>query len=331
MTEILSVLEEWEATNKRHDQTTLGPSDTGACLRRSAYRLHGYAPSDEEEAADKARFGSLLHAGWSAAITALADPDHLADVRVHIRGLLADGHADDVDFRNKVVTDLKTTGDRAWGRWVNNGIPDRMWDQVELYAYGLLGMDYEGPWTLCIQLLNRETGQITPFERAADPEHGRVLAERLAERQQALIDSASPDDIDREGAGPDTGFPCDYCEFLTLCWPTPDDPALSPQAATIAEDPYLIELTLNDYLLASAEESKARRAKDEARAFLTGLKPETYGSIRLTWRGGNDKGEVDDPDAAIARLRALGMDVPTKRKITAKSINVQRVVKRAGE
>ena len=293
--------------------------------------MHGYEPTDAERSRDEARFGSLLHAGWSAMIAALGDPEHQADVRIHIPGLLAEGHADDVDFRHQVVTDLKTAGGRTWERWVNNGIPDRMWDQVELYAYGLTSMAYEGPWTLCIQLLNRETGQVSPFERAADPDRGKVLAERLAERQQALIDSASPDDIDREGAGPDTGFPCDWCEFLTLCWPQPDDPALSPQAATIAEDPYLIELTLNDYLLASAEESKARQQKESARAFLTGLKAEVYGSIRLAWRGGNDKGEVPDGEAAIMVLQSLGMDVPTKRKITAKSINVQRVVKRVGE
>lgn len=326
MTEILSTLEEWDADNPRHGQVTLGPSDTGACLRRSAYRLHGYEPSDEQRALNEARFGSLLHAGWSAVINALGDPSHQADVVVHIPELMAAGHADDVDFGSKVVTDLKTAKDRTWQRWVNNGIPDRMWDQVELYAYGLVSTDYEGPWTLCVQLLNRETGQVAPFERAADLERGQMLAERLAERQEALIASASPDDIAREGAGPDTGFPCDWCEFLTLCWPPPEDSDLSAQSVTIAEDPYLIELTLNDYLLASAEESKAKRAKEEARAFLTGLKPQTYGTIQLTWRGGNDKGEVDDAEAAIRKLHDLGIDVPTKRKVTAKSIYVTRVV-----
>ncbi len=338
MTEILSLLEEWEAQHERHAQALLGPSDVDRCLRQSAYVLHGVPPSDEEKSKQKAQFGSLLHLGWAEMIRALGKAHHQAEVKIEIPGLLRGGTSDDVDYQRRVVNDLKTASDRAWTRYVNHGLPERMWDQVEIYAYGLWLAEDEASglvemassWTLAIALLNRESGQIAPFEQAADVVRGARLVERLAARQQVLMDSASPEEIPREGDGPDAGFPCDWCPFVSRCWPQPVGD-LSPQAMTIAEDPYQIELALNAYLTAAGEASKAKKAQDAARVYLTGLEAKTYGSMTLGWRGGRTIDDEPDGDEAVRMLREMGIEPPTKTRKTAKQISVKRVVPRVGE
>lgn len=332
MTEILTLLEQWEAQHERNAQATLGPSDVDRCLRQSAYVLHGVEPSDAEKAKEKAMFGSLLHLGWAEMIRALGKPSHQAEVKIDIPGLLRGGTSDDVDYDRRVVNDLKTASDRAWTRYVNHGLPDRMWDQVEIYAYGLWLAEYDGsrPWTLAIALLNRETGQIASFEQGADHIRGGQLVDRLAARQQLLMESASPEEVAREGDGPDAGFPCDWCPFVSRCWPQPVGD-LSPQAMTIAEDPYQIELALNAYLTAAGEASKAKKAQDSARVYLTGLEAKTYGSMTLGWRGGRTIDDEPDGDEAVRMLREMGIEPPTKTRTTAKQIAVRRVVPKVGE
>jgi len=310
----------------RHAQRTLGPSDTGRCLRQAAYAHHDTTPTEPDRAKQAARLGSLLHLGYAVVVRDLGDPFRNTEVEVVIPGLAAPGHADDVDWRHRVVLDLKTAKDRTWQRWVTYGLPDRMWDQVELYGYGL-SIVAPGEWTVGIVLLNRETGEEARFERAGDPDRGRDLADVLVARQEALDASERPEEFPREGNGPGRGMPCDWCPWVSECWGTVDTDCtqLSVQAAIIADSPAAIESTGLAYLAARETESKAQEAKATARVYLQGIPAGTYGTVKITWRGGREAEMVPDPEAMEERLVDLGEHVPMMPgKTRAASINVTR-------
>lgn len=324
----LTDFETWGDSNPRSQQVALGPSDIARCLRQAAYAHHGVLPSNPQSR-NKARHGSLIHLGWAKMVEAQRGPES-TEVEVHIPGLRASGHADDVDWDNRVVNDVKTKNDPSWHTWVTHGVPDDVWEQVELYAYGLICAEeattpQPNPWTLAITVINRETGDEARFERPANPSEGKRLATYLASRQQVLDDSTHPEQIPREGSGPDTGFPCDYCEWMDACWPRPTDPDLSPQSETIKEDPQMIAMVLADYAEAQAVESKAASMKKSARAFLQGLPTGDYGDYTLDWTGGRSLPDEPDKDAAVRKLADLGLDVPmaTGRK-SRSSIRVRR-------
>lgn len=319
-----SDLEEWDASRPRNAQVALGPSDTGRCLRQAAFAHHGIPPTDDRSRG-QARLGSLIHAGWSAMLATRPEWMHREpDVEIQVPGLKAVGHADDVDWQRHVVNDVKTVNGRRWDRWVTFGVSEDAWDQVELYAHGLRWTVNPGPWSVRITVINRETGDEAGYERPSDPARGAWLAERLVDRQALLDASRSPQDIAREGSGPDRGFPCDYCDWMTACWP-PAEGDLTPQAVTIAEDPEAIEAAGEDYLAAAEALKKFDDAKKDARAFLGGIPKGDYGHVRIGWRGGRPGPPEPDPAAAVALLEQMGVEVPMRRKQSARSISVTRV------
>jgi hypothetical protein len=313
-------LELYDLSRSRNRQVTLGPSAVGTCLRQSAYKAFG-VPKTDERSRSRARLGTLLHLGYAQIAR---EQGRGAEVRIEIPGL-GYGTADDVDYEARVVTDVKSASARAYERYVTQGIPDSYYDQAEIYAYGLWlqNPDDPEPWTVAVVLFNRESGDEARFEREADAREGAYLVDRLIARQEFLNQANRPEDIAREAAGPGTGFPCDYCDWMTECWGPPQGD-LSPQAATIAEDEQAIEDVLMTYLSASAEAGKLEKAKKEARAFLTGIPPGQYGDAVLKWQGGNDLGEEPDPEGMMELIAMLGYDVPTRRKVSAKSVRVVR-------
>src|SRR5262245_17349672 len=219
--DLRSDLHRYDDGKPRTHQQSVGPSDTGGCRRQHAYRWHDTPKDSAPRSEAAARLGTLLHLGWSVMIKRLDDPGRQADVKITLPGLPAPGYADDVDYTHRVCTDLKSTSDRAYQRWITYGLPERMWDQVEIYAYGLYVQhtpELPGDWTLRIVLLNRETGHETPFERPADHDRGRLLTDALAAEQARLEASGSPYEFPRDGAGPGRGFPCDWCPWLRTCW-----------------------------------------------------------------------------------------------------------------
>lgn len=302
----------------------LGPSDVGRCIRQAGYRQAKVTPSDLRSR-DQARLGSLLHLGYAALVASLKNPQRRPEVEIEIPGLRRPGHADDVDYRRYIVTDLKTVSGRAYPRYLNYGPPEHMWDQAEVYAYGLhLQGNSDIDWTLRILLFNRETGQENEFMRDADYEHGRKVVEDLIERQIEIDQATEPDLLPREGAGPGRGFPCDYCDWMSRCWPEGEQDR-SPQAETIADDPDAIGQVLADYLAVSEPLSKLEDAKKDARAFLTGLPAGTYGGYTLSWQGGRDLDPEPDPEAMEELLMENGLPVPTRPRRSALSIRVNRV------
>ena len=216
----------------RKARPALSPSASGNCYRQSAYRYMGVEPSDEVSTA-LADMGTLWHAGWSAMLASQYDPEYRrGDVPISIPGFPKDpaGEADDVDFRNQIVTDLKSVSAKSFRWWQRNDVDTHYWDQLELYAYGL-HLKYGGDWALCIFAIVRETGKRQEFWRDADPVRGKALADAIIERHAALTEAqnagADPtrgltpvelaEHFPKEGEAPGK-FPCGWCEFESLCW-----------------------------------------------------------------------------------------------------------------
>jgi hypothetical protein len=291
----------------------IGPSGVGACNRQQAYRYFK-VPASDFKSKDKADLGTLLHLGWSAMLAAMFDPtERRGDVKITVPGLPRPGEADDVDFVNLIITDLKSANDRAWQAAINRDGPyENYWDQVEVYAYGLR-VEFGGDWTLRIVLFNTEKGGEVEFTRPANPERGERLASIMAARHEALAAAVAgdgaPEDFPQEGNGPNTGFPCDWCEYVTLCWGDWEGD-LSPQAASIVEDPALVAEKAAEYLAARDEESAAKKRKDGAFAFLRGIRG-TFGDFAVTQTADGEGEMVPDVEAMLDTFTVNGLTVPT--------------------
>jgi hypothetical protein len=307
----------------------LGPSSAGTCYRQLAYRYHGTPQSEPERNSDAADVGTLLHLGWSAMIGSLYEPGHRdADVVISIPGLPRPGTADDVDWDTLTVTDLKGAGGRAWQGMVDRGdVYGSYWKQLMLYAYGLSLM-VEGDWTMRIVLLNRDTGERAMFEKRADRRAGKLLASLLEERHnrlyQSVMDEGSPEAFPREGRGPETGWPCDWCPWLSRCWPDAEG-ELSPQSSTVVDDPAEIAAWAEKYLEAQQAESKFKQAKQEAGAFLRGITG-VFGQFKVAWPGGSPRADSVDCEAAADLLRKNDLPVPMQSNgFTTKYTRVYRL------
>lgn len=323
----------------------IGPSGVHDCFRQQAYRYLGVEPSNNRST-EAANLGTLLHLGWSALIAAnYAPAEREADVTIDIPGLPRPGSADDVDWLHAVVTDLKTAKDRVWQSWLNKGGPyEKFWDQVELYAYGL-HLIHGREWTLRIIAINRETGAKQEYERAADPERGAMLAEKIRDRHQVLILSmanvatsngevSAEDEVTRyprEGKGPGMGMPCDYCPWMDACWGTPPEGSpLTPQSFSVDGDATAVGEFAREYIEARTIASKYYGMRDEAGAFLRGLDG-TYTdangvSYRVRMTGGYEKDEPDC-EGMIEVLVSMGRKPIFKRVTTPLRLDV-RVAKR---
>lgn len=319
----LSDLQAADALNPRHGQVALGPSDSGGCVRQHAYAHHLTPMSDPERSLGEARLGTLIHKGYSATVQALRLPGRETDVHLDLPGLRAGGTADDVDWQERIVRDVKTAKHRTWLRWATYGVPERWWEQVEIYGYGC-HLRQPGPWTLALLVIDRETGDELPLERPADPARGLMLLHQLVMEQDDLDSSERPEEFPRQGHGPGRGMPCDWCPWLRECWGEQQG-VLSPQARTIVADARQIEQVALDYLDAAEVEGKAREAKADARAYLEGLPSGVYGTATLGWQGGNVRGDIPDPDAMVEVLNEYDIPVPTRPGgTTARSIRVTR-------
>jgi len=321
----------------------IGPSGASRCIKQQAYQYLEIEPP-KKRSTDAADLGTLLHLGWSALIKAQFDPsEREADVKITIQGMPRDGSADDVDWVNRIVTDLKTAKDTVFQSWLNKGTPyEEYWGQLELYALGLRQM-YGGDWTMRIKAINRETGAQQDYERPADPEVGLALAAKAAAKHTVLMASvenaesgADPLEIvdlyPREGKGPGRGMPCDYCDFASLCWSEPDPGSpYSPQSDTIREDREALGQVAAEYLEASAESRKWEERRKDAAAFLKGVvgvfPGPDGGNFSITQVGGNEK-SAPDCEAMQSTLKGLGLSIPMKEYKTAR---YARVVKKKGK
>lgn len=306
MTDDLSV---YIASREHSGDEGISPNKVSSCYRQNAYRMFHVEPTNLRPTG-AADLGTLLHLGWASMIGSTYPPEiRAAEVELRLEELTRRGFADDVDFANRIVTDLKSAKAVVWQNWVNRGIPQDHWDQTEVYALALRRL-LGGDWTMRIVALNRETGEREEFLQEADPERGLALVQRAQARERSIAlgieQGQTPEQFPREGRGPGRGYPCDYCDWLDHCWPPvgPDDPR-TPQSASIEGDAEAIAAHLAEYAEAAPAASKAKAAQADARSFLAGLPAGTYGDFRLWWSGGRDKDPVPDCDAMMAAFPLL--------------------------
>lgn len=320
----MSEFDEYMSNAQQGRSVLIGPSGVGDCYRRHAYRYMQVPPSDERSRS-AADLGTLLHLGWAAMIESQYDPaDRAAEVEVHTDGMPRPGRADDVDYLNRIVTDLKSAKDRVWQSWLNNGGPyDSYWDQLEVYALGLR-QQYGGVWTLRIVAFNRETGERAEYMREQDTEVAHLLVDRAGRRHRelsaAVAVTAAGADVEsaveafpREGRGPGMGMPCDWCEFVSVCWPEPSVPGGTPQSETVREDAAALGAWAAEYVEASAAARKAEARRKDAQAFLRGVSGEFPGPdggvFRVAEVGGGER-ETPDCERMRERLTELGEPIP---------------------
>lgn len=336
---------QWMDDRQAERDFTIGPSGSHTCYRQQAY-MYLEVPSTRKKDTNAADLGTLLHLGWSAMIRSQFDPEvRRPDVSIMVPGLPRAGSADDVDYVNHVVTDLKSAKDRVWQMWLNQGSPyDSYWDQVELYALGLRSL-LGGDWTMRIVAFNRETGQKQEYERPADPEVGAAIAAKIERRHAALMVSrrevasgasdvqAELDLYPREGRGPGMGMPCDWCPFMDQCWQMPpqgEGGPSTPQAFSVREDATAVGEWAREYVEARTTAGKHYDQQKQAGEFLRGIEgvfPDANGvSYRIGMSGGKPS-TAPDCEAMIERLESLG-ERPIFKEVTTPSRLSVRVVSR---
>ncbi len=341
------ILAQWdEARTSAREPSLVSPSDLGnGCDRRTMYRATGAEPDARDNR--KAIVGTLIHGGARHAIEAAGGIVEVACDYPHPG--LGVGHADIVWPDDGTVDDIKSKSDRAFTRWLTHGPDEGELRQARAYAWSVHNgrafpdSDHMSQGereraairllktvgkvdTVRIVAVNRDTGESQEFVEAYDDERAWeavVLMGRLAS------DIADGVDIPRQGNGPGTGFPCDWCEFVRECWNMADVPAgRSPQSAGIdVADPEWVAAA-SDYLEAQQAEAKAKDAKAANRMRLVGVPGEADG-LKVAWQGGRTiPATVEpDPDAMEVLIQEAGWEVPVREvpeRTTPLTIRVTR-------
>ena len=327
MTELAELLHSWDDDLQAARELGVGPSDAGRCRRQVAYAVRG-TPPDTARPKDAAIMGTLIHEGIARVIAErFVSTLRESNVPVTIPGLHRQGTADDVWWWAQLLTDYKTTSERMTQYWVNRGGPDEdVWDQPYAYAYGLNAVQPDTISAVRVVIIDRNSGDSHEWVRPYTDEDGqRAVAALVA--LAAAIDSGQ--DLPRDGAGPGRGYPCDYCPFVKTCWQLDDVPeGMSAQSALIAGDAELVAAAAADYLEAQQTEAKAKRAKEDARAFLVGINVDDLDGYRVRWGGGRLKTETElDVDALCAIAAKHDEQIPMREveKRSPLRISVGRV------
>lgn len=275
-------------------ETSLGASDAGGCYRAQAYAYFGVEPTEPDDPL-KANLGTLIHLGWSQLIALRYRPeDRQADVPLTLYELPRPVTADDVDWANHIVRDVKSTSEYAWQSWLNRGSPyESQWAQAMVYGLGLWRLDPSIEWTVAIVAIDRESGRLVEYHRELDLDWAQEVVDKLAERHAVLTAAVSvggsPESFTREGNGPGRGFPCDWCSWTSRCWPGVSAGYRgTPQSVTIQGCDDVIEATAATYLEAAAAEKAASERRKDAAVYLNGITG-TFGEYRVRTIGGNER------------------------------------------
>jgi len=304
----------------------IGPSGVDNCYRQHAYSQLG-VPQSNPMSTRKADAGTLIHGGIAAQLAGV--PGLETEVTVHIPGLSRPGVADIVVWAHGILIDVKTYGDRAYEARVNAGGPySHQWDQLQLYGLGVYDTDdLEQDWELQILAVNRDNGDHTVWSQPFDLLRAQSLAAKVEGRQAAIDEAkqalADPtrevsavvlaETFPREGDGPGRGMPCDWCPWLDQCWPAPFDLNLTPQSATVVDNPDALVTHAESFLLASAKVKEWEAVKYTAMEFLRGISGK-WGQFKIAQVGSGAPTEVPDVEAMIEEYAARGEGVPMVTK-----------------
>jgi hypothetical protein len=309
-----------EARSSRSKQRELGASEIGTCRRRTAYRLAG-TPETNGGTGLQATLGHWIHKGALAVLR----KEYGALIEVRLESPLLRGHADAVFIDDALVEDVKTKGRFVYATVEDRGPSDAELYQTHLYAW-MLRKGYAadrrrgyptGPVhieRIRLRFINRDTGENFPWECEYD---AAITAEALGWLAQVLelLEEGGPENVPRDGHGPEVSAICDYCPFLDACWgPQPLGPnAPSRQSLSIRDD-VEVEAALIEYDRGRRLASEGDGIKKRERKFLDGAPAGVYGGMQLTWTVSQPK-LVPDVPAMIELLE--GMDTPVPMKWTA--------------
>lgn len=299
-----------ETSARRRDPHQLSMSKLGGCVRQSAYRIAGYPVSDIVEPGEgrAANMGTAIHLVMLPRLRDQFDGALIErPVVLHAAGLSIPGSID-FSVPHVLLLDWKTCGAWRTQQILLNGIADDHLVQVSGYGTALR-QEQETPETIGVSYVDRSTGdEVSLVERFTNRHMMMII--QLVER---LVDWAdTPDEAPRENAagepmrGPGS-WTCDECPWLKACWGENAVPGRI--LAEELDDPEVEEL-LVEYAALTPMETSAKNRKKEIVAKLEAsqVRYRQYGRAKYS-RG--LPSEVEDPYAALARLKGLGYPAPT--------------------
>lgn len=308
----------YSAAKQRHPHD-VGISSVGGCRRALALALAKVPPSDDHGPGEDraANLGTMQHAGYLPVLA-----DQLAGARIEVSvtlraaGLTLPGHIDLAD--PTTVVDLKTVGEhRLHGARYRGAAYFHHRLQVGGYALGRLQADpANAPRYVAWLYLDRANGDMYLIVEQFTNQLALQVIDRLTEI--ACYVNTDPMLAPPDERGPGLSIVCDQCPFLTACWgPTAVPGRTGAQAIRPVNGdwtPRMAEIqdALLDYLDAHEVETKGKNRKADAVAKLEGVPTGVYGAAKY----GFTKPQTDkiDQAAAVAKLRRLGLEVPTKHQ-----------------
>lgn len=265
----------------------VGPSDVNSCPKFIQLRERppeGFVPEPEDTSA--AMLGSMYHDALTRA-RALLYTDRTYEFPVTIPGLDRTGRGDEYDQILAEVTDYKTCGRYAWKRLGLYGPRGRHWEQVAVYASGLIAAGYPVD-QIRLMYINRETGEdeqfVIPYREAL----ARIGLGRLRYYNAALdLGEDLPRDPNR--TGPSSDPLCARCPVRRACWnmDAAEAAGRSPESYTIlGADPDVeaIEWAAKRLYDANTTKKDAIKEQKASSALLKGLSGGEYGDWEVVER-----------------------------------------------
>lgn len=265
------------ARTAQSDEHLIGPSEIGGCRAYLAHMV-SRTPRDPEPGIKLAAFagsaiGDRIEAEW---VTADPDTRHQVPITtVYPSGLSVSGSADIVT--PTTVVDLKTKNGLNLVRRTGPTFAHRA--QLQTYLLGLIQSGTLPPGS---------TGVLAYIDRSGADEDPAVFEYHLDMDTIEEIDSRLEDVMyaamhDLDGAPRDMpyDFCSNYCPFFTHCRGKDEHLA----AGLITSEEHLS--AVKAYREALAQESQAKKIKDEAKAVLAGISGRA-GDLEVTWSHVNE-------------------------------------------
>ncbi|MEU8919529.1 hypothetical protein AB0D10_01160 [Kitasatospora sp. NPDC048545] len=315
----------------RSRQRQLGASDT-ACERRSAYKYHGWKPTDLV-ISPAAMLGTYIHEGLTTA--ARKEFGWLVEKKVAdaaVRGSIDIVQLDRATARQlprrmrpkvaadeNTLEDIKTRTVYRWDETVRYGATAPELRQVMTYARLLNTGGFEdadgqrvlarlGPVRvekIRLRFICRDNGEEFIQEVPYDPQ----IAEEAVWWLQRVAETEHPEQARRDFLGPGIDAACDYCPFATACWGSPADGR--PVQSNLVHDDEDVAGHLADYVAAHRLWSDADKKKTFARKSVDASEAGRYGANTLGWAGKEKKEQQPDVRAMIELFDTLGAVIPT--------------------
>lgn len=307
LAEVIAQARDWDDVRPRSEQRELGWSGMAGCRSWMGYKIRGDWPTDDEENW-RAIAGTALHA-WLGAVRlhALGDPDVSFELEVSYGGVT--GHADEVDWRRKVVTDYKFPRLASARVWDDPDALDELFIQVHGYAAGVIDTPrwrelHGDDEDITVQMLVCPVdGTFPDWACYSRPFSRQAADDALRRLQQVVADTEAGEDLPRDKPW----FFCErFCEYFTAC-----RGGMKPSSRfEEIRDPELAA-AIERYGLAGEQAAAADKAKKELLPLIKGLRGTARGWRVAMSKPGAGK-LVYDEDAIARQYERSGLDIPLR-------------------